>query len=111
MEATDLKPTQLSQRHSISKSPTTIDPFVNITVDEITLEKTTAKPRTFRPVWNEVFDLQLIDASNLELIVFHKSAFPHDTFVSNCLLHFEDFFTDSYKQTGYVQIDDWVRHR
>ena len=107
VEASDLKPTQLSVRHSISKSQgMLIDPFVNIAVDESTVNKTTAKTRTFKPVWNEVFDISLVDAKSLQLTVFHKSAFPNDEFVANCSIPLEDFLYQH--DTGNTESDLWV---
>ena len=107
VEASDLKPTQLSVRHSISKSQgMLIDPFVNIAVDESTVNRTAAKSRTFKPVWNEVFDIPLIDAKNLQLTVFHKSAFPNDEFVANCSIPLDDFFIQN--DSGNIESDLWV---
>lgn len=91
VEASDLKPTQLSVRHSL-KNQFLIDPFVNVTIDESTIAKTSAKSRTFKPVWNEAFDLNLVDAKNIQLNVFNKSAFSNDEFVANCSFAFDDFF-------------------
>lgn len=106
VEASDLKPTQLSVRHSISKNQTLIDPFVSITIDDATINKTTAKSRTFKPVWNEVFDISLIEAKNLQLTVFHKSAFSNDEFVANCSLLFDDFYSQNHH--GNIESDTWV---
>lgn len=109
VEASDLKPTQLAMRHSIVKNPAMlIDPFVNIAVDESTLERTAAKSRTFKPIWNETFSMQLIEARNLQLTVFHKSAFPDDDFVANCSLPFDDFFNETFRETGSCEWDQWV---
>lgn len=85
-----------------------IDPFVNIAVDDSTLEKTTAKSRTFKPVWNESFTLELIDAKVLQLTVFHKSAFSIDDFVANVSLPFEDIYNEQYNDTGRMESDLWV---
>ena len=111
VEAAELKPTQLSVRHSL-KNPQSmlIDPFVNIAVDDSTLEKTTAKSRTFKPVWNESFSMELIESKTLQLTVFHKSAFPTDDFVANCSLPFEDIFSEEYHQTGSMEAELWVTH-
>jgi len=106
VEASDLKPTQISMRHSISKSQgMLIDPFVNIAVDESTTAKTTAKSRTFKPVWNEAFDISLLDAKNLQLTVFHKSAFPNDEFVANCSISFDELLQNDDANS---EADLWV---
>ena len=108
VEASDLKPTQLSVRHSISKNQTLIDPFVNIAVDESTLVKTTAKSRTFKPVWNEAFEFDLIDSKSLQLNIFNKSAFSNDEFVANCSFEFDEFFNQN-ESGGCEAADLWVR--
>lgn len=115
VEAFNLKPTQLSVRHSLVKNQSMlIDPFVSISVDDSTLERTSAKSRTFKPVWNEDFDMQLVDAKILQLTVFHKSAFPIDDFVANCSLQFDDILNDNDSidsgsiESGNIESDLWV---
>lgn len=91
IEASNLKPTQVSFRHVLGRNPSMIiDPFVNVSIDDSILEKTTVKPRTFKPIWNETFNLELMDAKQLHLTVFHKSTFSGDEFVANCSLPFDD---------------------
>ncbi|OTF83491.1 hypothetical protein BLA29_008888 [Euroglyphus maynei] len=102
VEAADLKPTQLSVRHVLGKNQSmVIDPFINIAVDESVMERTTVKSRTFKPVWNESFNLELIEAKTLQLTVFHKSALSED-FVANCSLTFEEI------QEKHEDNDFWV---
>lgn len=52
--------------------------------------------------------MQLIEARNLQLTVFHKSAFPDDDFVANCSLPFDDFFNETFHETGTCEWDQWV---
>lgn len=108
IEASDLRPTQVSVRHSISKSQgMMIDPFVNIAVDDSIMGKTTVKTRTFKPVWNESFDIDsLLYAKSLQLNVFHKSAFPNDEFVANCSISFDELLQNDCPNS---EADLWVR--
>ncbi|KAF7488393.1 Calcium-independent protein kinase C [Sarcoptes scabiei] len=106
VEASDLRPTQLSFRHVLGKNQSmVIDPFVNIAVDDSVLEKTTTKSRTFKPVWNENFNLEVIDAKQLQLTVFHKSAFPGDEFVANCSLPFDDYLQEKSNEQRSIWVD------
>ncbi|KAH9400648.1 Calcium-independent protein kinase C [Tyrophagus putrescentiae] len=107
VEASDLRPTQVSVRHSISKSQgMMIDPFVNIAVDDSIMGKTTVKVRTFKPVWNESFDIDsLLYAKNLQLNVFHKSPFPNDEFVANCSISFDELLQNDGNNS---EADLWV---
>lgn len=59
VEAVDLRPTDITARHVValtgsSKTPSTIDPYVTINIDDELVCKSTSKPRTLKPVWNEV---------------------------------------------------------
>ena len=102
VEAADLKPTQLSVRHVLGKNQSmVIDPFINVAVDDSVMERTTAKSRTFKPVWNESFNLELIEAKTLQLTVFHKSALSEE-FVANCSLTFDEI------QEKHEDNDFWV---
>lgn len=91
-EATDLKPTDLAIRHAVvgKTQPQLIDPYVSIDVDEIHINRSTSKPKTFRPLWNESFTSEIHEAKNLGLTVFHDAAIPPDDWVANCNLSFEE---------------------
>lgn len=67
-----------------------IDPYVSIDVDENHLDRSTTKPKTFDPVWNEYFVHDVQNAMTLGLTVFHDAAIPPDDFVANCSISFED---------------------
>src|SRR5699024_12520223 len=91
VEALGLKPTELLIRNSIIKN-TSIDPYVYITVDDsLAVDKTTAKERTFNPIWNEVFSICLLDAKSLQLTVFNDSLITDDDFLANCSISFDEF--------------------
>uniref|UniRef100_T1JGS9 C2 domain-containing protein n=1 Tax=Strigamia maritima TaxID=126957 RepID=T1JGS9_STRMM len=92
-EATDLRPTDFATRHSVGGSKLqqqVIDPYVTIDVDEIHIDRSTTKPKTIRPVWNEKFVSQVHGARNLGLTVFHDAAIPPDDFVANCNISFDE---------------------
>ena len=84
---------------------------MNIAVDDATIDKTTAKSRTFKPCWNETFDLSVIEARSLQLTVFNRAVLSNDEFVANASLSFEDF-VERYKpyqpRPGVMEADLWV---
>lgn len=109
IEASDLKPTQISFRHVLVKNPSSmvIDPFVAVAIDDNVLEKTTSKPRTFKPVWNESFTLELLDSKKLELTVFHKTAFA-DEFVANYSILIDDILAEIGNENEKQKKMFWV---
>lgn len=103
-EAVDLRPTDFATRHQVgaSKNSTLIDPYISVDVDELHIARTTTKPRTFKPSWNEDFTAEVHHGVQIGLTVFHDAAIPPDEFVANCTVAFEDL---ADKQTS----DIWVR--
>ncbi|XP_067012348.1 protein kinase C isoform X2 [Anabrus simplex] len=92
-EACGLRPTEFSKRHNMTfgkPDDQPIDPYVSIDVDENHLDRSSTKPKTFDPVWNECFVHEVQSAVNLGLTVFHDAAIPPDDFVANCSIPFED---------------------
>ncbi|XP_034941412.1 protein kinase C isoform X2 [Chelonus insularis] len=70
--------------------PPIIDPYVLLDVDQNRLNRTSIKPKTFDPVWNESFIHEVKSAAMLGLTVFHDAALPPDDFVANCRIPFEE---------------------
>lgn len=56
----------------------------------IIADRSTTRPKTFDPVWNEQFVHDVINAKNINLTVFHDAALPPDDFVANCIIPLED---------------------
>jgi len=88
-EAIDLKPTDCSLRLAL-KNVSHIDPYCAVDVDNLHVAKTTTKPKTFKPVWNEDFCSDIHNGTTLGLTVFHDAAIPPDEFVANCSLTFDE---------------------
>ncbi|RZF43080.1 hypothetical protein LSTR_LSTR001258 [Laodelphax striatellus] len=99
-EATGLRPTDFQTRLGLWDH---IDPYVAIDVDENHLDRSTTKPKTFDPVWNEFFTHDVQNAVNLGLTVFHDAAIPPDDFVANCTISFEELL-----QRDKEAVDFWV---
>jgi novel protein kinase C epsilon type len=105
-EALDLRPTDFQTRHSISLAKGDqhlIDPYVAVDVDENHVDRTTAKPKTNKPVWNETFKYEVSNGQALGLTVFHSAAIPPDDFVANCSIPFEELVSAEHS-------DIWVRN-
>lgn len=67
------------------------------------VDRSTTKPKTSNPVWNEYFIHEVHNAKNIGLTVFHDAAIPPDDFVANCTIPLEDL-THKKKE----QQDFWV---
>ncbi|XP_017767654.1 PREDICTED: protein kinase C [Eufriesea mexicana] len=80
-----------------------LDPYVQLDVDENHLDRSSTKPKTFDPVWNECFTHEVQDAVMLGLTVFHDAALPPDYFVANCSIPFEELVSRDDKTA-----DLWV---
>ncbi|CAH0728700.1 unnamed protein product, partial [Brenthis ino] len=92
-EATGLRPTDFQKRHNMTfgkPDDQPIDPYVSIDADEHHLDKSSTKPKTFDPVWNESFTHEVHNVTSLGITVFHDAAIPPDDFVANCTIPFED---------------------
>lgn len=109
VEALDLKPTDFAVRHpGLGKGQQMlIDPYVNISVDDNYIDRSSTKQRTFKPVWNENFSANVIEAQNLSLTVFHDAAIPPDEFVANCILSFDELLS-AESRNGVYESDFWV---
>ncbi|XP_052106988.1 calcium-independent protein kinase C-like isoform X2 [Mytilus californianus] len=91
-EAVDLRPTDCATRlqMSVAKAVQLIDPYISIDLDDIHVYRTSTKPKTLKPVWNEDFHLEVHNGQTIGLTVFHDAAIPPDEFVANCFLSFDD---------------------
>ncbi|XP_060805379.1 protein kinase C [Amyelois transitella] len=92
-EATGLRPTDFQKRHNMTfgkPDDQPIDPYVSIDADEQHIARSTTKPKTFDPVWNEHFTQDVHDVTSLGITVFHDAAIPPDDFVANCTILFAD---------------------
>ncbi|KAI5741464.1 hypothetical protein M8J76_013876 [Diaphorina citri] len=96
-EACGLRPTDFQKRHTMAfgnkPEDQPIDPYVSIDVDENHLDRSSTKPKTFDPVWNERFEHEVHKAINLGLTVFHDAAIPPDDFVANCVIPFDQLLS------------------
>lgn len=105
-EACGLRPTDFQTRHTMTfgrLSDQLIDPYVSIDVDEKFIDRSTMKPRTFDPVWNESFIHEVENALVLGMTIFHEGPIT-DVFVANATIPFEDLVTRNEND----QQDFWV---
>ncbi|XP_058119040.1 protein kinase C isoform X2 [Anopheles ziemanni] len=105
-EATGLRPTDFQTRHTMTfgrLSDQLIDPYVSIDVDEKFIDRSTTKPRTFDPVWNESFIHEVDGANVLGMTIFHEGPIT-DVFVANATIPFEELVTRNESE----QPDFWV---
>jgi len=94
VEADDLRPTDFATRHQVGiiarSTPTVVDPYVSVDIDDVTFARTTTRAKTAKPSWNEDFTTEIHSGQNIGLTVFHDAAIPPDEFVANCSISFED---------------------
>ncbi|XP_052756636.1 protein kinase C isoform X3 [Galleria mellonella] len=103
-EATGLRPTDFQKRHTVTfgkPDDQPIDPYVSIDADEHHLDRSTTKPKTFDPVWNETFIHEVHNVTSLGITVFHDAAIPPDDFVANCTIPFEDLMHRDKEATDF----------
>ncbi|XP_015585252.1 protein kinase C isoform X2 [Cephus cinctus] len=94
------------------EEPPILDPYVLLDVDESHLIKSSIKPKTFDPVWNECFTHEVQDAVMLGLTIFHKAALPPDDFVANCSIPFEELMhRDDETADFWVELEPQGRLR
>ncbi|XP_012272167.1 protein kinase C isoform X2 [Orussus abietinus] len=99
-EAEGLRATD-KQRKFWQDEPPILDPYVLLDVDENHLARSSTKPKTFNPVWNESFTYEVQDAVMLGLTVFHDAALPPDDFVANCSIPFEELMHRDEQTTDF----------
>ncbi|XP_040565028.1 calcium-independent protein kinase C [Lepeophtheirus salmonis] len=100
MEATDLEPTNFQTRLNLDSggksAKISLDPYVSIDVDEVSIEETSKKSKTKDPVWNETFTTDLLrNVSELGFTVFHNATMPPDDFIANCKVPLSDLTSGS----------------
>ena len=101
-EAVDLRPTDFSTRFMPSaKNLQLISPYISVYIDDKPTARTTTKPKTFKPVWNEDLQIDIHDGTTVGLTVFHDAA-TTDDFVANCTLALDEV-------VGKPLHDVWVR--
>ncbi|XP_071478681.1 LOW QUALITY PROTEIN: calcium-independent protein kinase C-like [Diadema antillarum] len=111
-EAVDLKPTDFATRFSnkdaSSKTVTLIDPFVEVSVDDLHIGKTTIKQKTFSPAWNEDFESKVQNGENLIFTVYNNSIIKSE-FVANCTVAIEDLLQKcNSNKNGSFSSDIWI---
>ncbi|XP_039248655.1 protein kinase C-like 1B [Styela clava] len=85
-------------------SVTTLDPYVEVSVDDKVIGKTSTKPKTLSPEWTEEeFREQVHEAQMLTFRVFHY-AVPEDDFVADAQVSFEQLLTANSDVVGFNDI-------
>ena len=84
-----------------------LDPYVQIDVDEVSIERSSTKAKTRNPTWNETFTTELLrNANQAGFTVWHDATMPPDDFVANCKVQLADLIDEKEEQTIH---DLWVR--
>ena len=88
IQAKGLQHTNFMKRHNMA---VTMEPYVAIVVDDVSIERTSTKTKNHEPTWNETFTTDLLrNAEEVGFTVFHDATIPPDDFAklyvsfSNC---------------------------
>jgi len=82
---------------------TSIDPYLQVNIDDENIARTAAKSKTLSPFWNEEFTATLHNAKSLNLTVFHSAVVGPNQFVANISVPLQDIIRH---QEG--QPDLWI---
>ncbi len=76
---------------NIMNSSSSLDPYVQIDVDEVFVERTMTRGKTRDPQWHETFTTDLLrNANTVGFIVWHDANLPPDDFIANCVVNLAD---------------------
>ncbi|CAK8695139.1 protein kinase C-like 1B [Clavelina lepadiformis] len=103
IEAVDLKPTAFSKRlPGINVS--TLDTYVEVSIDGHVIGKTSVRPKTLSPVWNEEFADEVQNGDGFTFRVFH-SASVEDDFVADCQLNFHHIYNEGGAEDLWLELE------
>ncbi len=72
-----------------------IDPYCVLSIDEVAVARTTAKPATQAPVWNEQFETTTLRGRVLEIGIFHKELVGEGRFVASVVVPLPECFEEN----------------
>ena len=85
----------------------TMEPYVTIVVDEVSIERTSTKAKTQEPTWNETFTTDLLrNAEEVGFTVFHDATIPPDDFVAETKISLSDLIEKEDQPVHEI----WVRN-
>ncbi len=88
-----------------------LDPYVQIDVDEVAIERTSTKGKTRNPVWNETFTTELVRNANAAgFTVWHDATMPPDDFVANCRVMLADYLEEKGGKTHSLEVSHTTRN-
>ncbi len=102
LEADGLEET--SVRSVTHNKVNSIDPYLQVNVDDKKLLKTKEKKDTFSPKWDEIFSHNLVNAHVMSLTLFHSALLGEDPFVANSSIHFQDIL-DEKQQDLWIKLE------
>ena len=104
IEAKGLQHTNFMTRHQMA---VTLEPYVNIDVDEVSIMRTSTKSKTHEPTWNETFTTELLrNAEEVGFTVFHDATIPPDDFIANTKISLSELIEKEEQPVHQL----WVRN-
>ena len=102
LEAMGLEETKVRSNVITTLGLSSIDPYLQVNVDDENIYQTSKKLSTFSPAWNEDYTTSLKDAKMISFTVFHGSIVGGGAFVSNSAIPLQEIMEEG-------QPDLWVR--
>lgn len=99
-EGTSLKPTAFIKRLP-GLGSSQLDTYVEINIDDHVIGKTSTKPKSLSPVWEEEFSDQVHNGVNMAFRIFHDASVGEDDFVADAQLSFKQIIEK--EQSGYKE--------
>lgn len=83
-----------------------LDPYVQIDVDDVFVERTSTKSKTRDPDWNETFSTDLLrSAEEIGFTVFHDATVPPDDFIANTKFSLSDLIGKAEQPLHEIWVD------
>ena len=105
LEAQNLKSVTLPGGHKLSNKD--FDPYCVVDFDDIYFGKTTHKTNTYCPVWNELVEEPVEDASRMQIALFHASRIPPDPFIAHVQVPVSDIRLTKEDEFTVSDIEWW----
>ena len=100
LEAIELQAANVRSQFNVGYL-TSIDPFLQVNVDDENVARTCPKTKTFSPQWNEDFSLKVHNAKIVSATVFHNATVGPNPFVATVNVPLQEIIEEG-------QPDLWV---
>ena len=107
LEAMGLEETKVRSNLITTLDLSSIDPYLQVNVDDENIYKTNKKLNTFSPEWDEDFSTNLKEAKVISFTVFHDSIVGGGAFVSNSAIPLQEIIEEGQPDLWVSQLLGW----